>query len=72
MTEQTARDLQTRAQDALSNSTLPVLREIRVEAGGQGLHLHGSVSSFYHKQMAQEVVRSVTGDVRLFNSIAVV
>ena len=34
--------------------------------------LRGSVSSFYHKQMAQEVVRAVAGrEVDVVNSIDV-
>ena len=33
--------------------------------------LSGCVSSFYHKQLAQEVVRSVCSDTMVINSIRV-
>jgi hypothetical protein len=60
------------AQSALSESPIFDLRDLVVEAGEDALVLHGSVSSFYHKQMAQEVVRAVAGrEVDVVNSIAV-
>ena len=47
-------------------------RDLVVEEGEDALVLRGSVSSFYHKQMAQEVVRAVAGrEVDVVNSIDV-
>jgi hypothetical protein len=48
------------------------MRMLAVEATEDALVLVGSVSSFYHKQMAQELVRTIVGrDVEVINSIAV-
>jgi hypothetical protein len=58
-----ADDIVPRAQVALSNSPITELRELRVEESHSGLMLSGSVSSFYHKQLAQEVVWAVCKDV---------
>jgi osmotically-inducible protein OsmY len=55
-------DLQDRAQQALAASPVYALRELRVEHSGDTLVLSGQVSSFYHKQLAQEVVRSIAED----------
>jgi hypothetical protein len=35
------------------------------------LLLSGGVSSFYHKQLAQEVVRSVSTGIKLVNTVQV-
>jgi hypothetical protein len=60
------------AQSALSDSPIFDLRDLVVEEGDEGLVIRGSVASFYHKQMAQEVVRAVTGrDIDVMNSIDV-
>ena len=48
------------------------MRMLTVEVADDMLVLSGSVSSFYHKQMAQELVRTIVGrDVEVINSIAV-
>ena len=48
------------------------MRMLAVEVVEDTLVLSGSVSSFYHKQMAQELVRTVVGrDVEVINSIDV-
>lgn len=52
--------LQERAQRALSGSPVYALRDLRVEHAGESLTISGRVLSFYHKQLAQEVVRAVT------------
>jgi len=60
------------AQSALSESPIFDLRDLLVEEGDEGLVLRGSVASFYHKQMAQELVRAVVGrDIDVVNSIDV-
>jgi len=60
------------AQSALSDSPIFDLRAVTVEEGEEALVLRGSVSSYYHKQLAQEVVRAVAGrEIDVTNSIAV-
>jgi hypothetical protein len=71
MPDQLARDLQTKAQSALTESAVAALRDLQVERVGDALLLRGVVSSFYHKQLAQEMVRVVVGDVNLVNDIDV-
>ena len=45
-----------RARQTLSRSTIYVLRKIEVECDTDAIVLRGSVDSFYHKQLAQELV----------------
>lgn len=59
------------AKRALQQSVLPPLRELVVEQAGQALVISGQVGSFYHKQMAQEIVRSVCRDIDLQNTVDV-
>jgi osmotically-inducible protein OsmY len=59
------------ARQALSDSPIYDLRDITVEESGDDLLLVGRVESFYHKQMAQELVRHLVGGIRLINSIDV-
>ena len=60
-----------KAQDALRRSPVYALREISVTHAGDLLRITGEVKSFYHKQLAQEVVRSVTRGIQLVNLINV-
>ncbi len=65
-------DLQPLAQSALADGPIFDLRDLTVEQGDDVLVLRGSVASFYHKQMAQEMVRNVVGrEVDVVNSITV-
>lgn len=64
-------DLQSRAQSALANSPFFELHELQVEQHEGTLFISGNVSSFYHKQLAQEVVRTVCKGIEVFNSIQV-
>jgi osmotically-inducible protein OsmY len=64
-------DVHPRAQAALANSPFYELRNVRVELCDHALLLSGTVSSFYHKQLAQEVVRSVCRETELINRICV-
>ena len=68
-----ANDLQPKAQTALINSPICELRELQVEQTGDGLVISGVVSTFYHKQLAQEAVRSTCENrpVEVINSIRV-
>lgn len=60
-----------RAQSALSNSPVFDLRELLVEERGDTLLINGNVSCFYHKQLAQEAVRSAIGSSCLVNRVFV-
>ncbi|ASV73173.1 hypothetical protein THTE_0571 [Thermogutta terrifontis] len=66
-------DLEMRARLALCNSPIYELRDIDVEERDNTIVLRGVVSSFYHKQLAQEAVRSILRghDVELVNLIEV-
>ena len=66
-----ATDVQPRAQTALAGSPIYELRDLQVEQRDGILMISGSVSSFYHKQLAQEVVRSVCKGIEVHNSIHV-
>ncbi len=59
------------ARQALSDSPIYDLRNISVEEMGDELMLSGRVESFYHKQMAQELVRHLINGVRVVNTISV-
>jgi hypothetical protein len=59
----TAKDVQAKAQQALSSSLVYALRELLVERDGQKLVITGEVCSFYHKQLAQEIVRQALEQV---------
>ncbi|MCC6125941.1 MAG: BON domain-containing protein [Pirellulales bacterium] len=65
-------DVQPRAQAALTNSPFYELHELQVEHRGGALTISGTVTSFYHKQLAQEVVRSVCKEIEVVNTIHVV
>ena len=73
MADSSANEIQPRAQMALAGSPICELRELRVEPEARGLVISGVVSSFYHKQLAQEAVweicRSI--EVELINAIRV-
>lgn len=64
-------DIHLRAQAALANSPFYELRDLQVQESEQSLLVSGAVSSFYHKQLAQEVVRSVCKGIEIINAIRV-
>lgn len=67
----TAKDVQAKAQRALAESPVYALREVRIERDGETLVLVGEVSSFYHKQLAQEIVRQTAEGIEVHNTINV-
>ena len=67
----TAKDVQAKAQQALSECPVFALREVLIERDGDALVLVGQVSSFYHKQLAQEIVRQITEGFEVVNTIHV-
>ncbi len=60
-----------RAQSNLAGSSIAALRRLQVEVADDALMLRGLVSSFYHKQLAQESVKLIVGEFPLVNAIAV-
>lgn len=64
-------EAQRRAQSALTSNPVYSLRELTVESRDDSLLISGSVSSFYHKQLAQEAVRAVAGPMNVVNSVHV-
>jgi hypothetical protein len=61
-----------RAKEVLSCSRIYALRRLFVEQDGEAVVLRGRVESFYHKQLAQELVRAAIDGVELVNRINVV
>jgi len=60
-----------KARSALLASPVSTLRELDVGMVGERLVISGTVHCFYHKQLAQEVVRSAVAGVRVMNAISV-
>ncbi len=66
-----AEDVITQAQSALARSPVYALRKLHVQLDGKTLVLSGRVDSFYHKQLAQEVVRLIAPNMLVVNSVDV-
>ena len=64
-------EAETRAKAALLESPIFMLRVLCVEQLGDALLLSGRVDTYYHKQLAQEAVRAVAGELQVINSIEV-
>ena len=64
-------DTKTLAQAALRASSVYDLRTLRVEQRNGTLVIFGSVSTFYHKQLAQEIVLSISRELDVINEIHV-
>jgi hypothetical protein len=60
------------ARGALARSNIYDLRMLRVDGDGDSVVLSGRVSSFYHKQLAQEIVRTAADGFEVVNAIRVV
>lgn len=71
MAETLTAEIRAQAQLALATSPIFDLRELQVDYIDGSLLLSGRVETFYHKQLAQEVVRNVADGVRLVNDVAV-
>jgi len=59
------------ATTVLRLSPLPALRRLSVEESEAEVIITGRVSSYYHKQLAQEAIRSVLEGRRLHNRVTV-
>jgi osmotically-inducible protein OsmY len=65
-------DVASQAKAALSRSRIFDLRRLSVEQDGDYVVLRGRVDSFYHKQLAQELVRAAVEGVEVLNAISVI
>ncbi|TWT77927.1 BON domain protein [Posidoniimonas polymericola] len=63
--------LSERVSNALAASPHVPGSQLRVEAAEGSVRLHGSVSTFFEKQMAQELVRRLDGVDRIENLLQV-
>ena len=52
-------------------STHPALRHLRVQGTDDSLVISGTVSCYYHKQLAQEALKPLRGDLELVNQVKV-
>ncbi len=64
-------DVVVQAQTALASSPIQALRDLQVAWDGERLLISGHVDSFYHKQMAQEVVRMIAKGLQVVNGVDV-
>ncbi len=71
MISETSDELTVRAQRALQESPVYVLRQLTVERHEERLLITGQVTSYYQKQQAQETVRAVAKGVAVVNSVEV-
>jgi hypothetical protein len=60
------------ARTALLRSNIYVLRKLQVDRDGDRLVLRGRVESYYHKQLAQELVRADVHGSEVLNALQVV
>lgn len=61
-----------RARAALSLSSIYVLRKIQIDLDGDALVMRGRVDSYYHKQLAQELVKAAVEGIAVLNALQVV
>ncbi|MDA7874858.1 BON domain-containing protein [bacterium] len=61
----------TAASKLLSSSSVRELRQLRIDGETNQLRLTGRVRSYYHKQLAQETIRSVAIGMRMVNQVQV-
>ena len=57
--------------DAFEQSPIQGIRNLRVEQSGGSILISGRLCSFYHKQLAQEVVRNISPKSKVVNSVEV-
>ena len=65
-------DMVVQAKTVLMRSRIYVLRTLHVFQDGDAIILRGSVDSYYHKQLAQELVRMAVEGVEVINLLDVV
>ncbi|HUE73704.1 MAG TPA: BON domain-containing protein [Pirellulaceae bacterium] len=65
-------DMVEQARARLMSSRIYVLRQLHVLPDCDAIVLRGNVDSYYHKQLAQELVRMAVDGVEVINDISVV
>ncbi len=60
-----------RAQAALAESPFHEMHHLRVDQADGSIRISGRAASFYHKQLAQELVRSFCPGAEIVNAICV-
>jgi hypothetical protein len=68
----TSNDTLARVRAALSKSQIRDLRRLTIAQDHDSIVVRGQVSSFYHKQLAQELIRVELGGVNVVNEMQVV
>jgi osmotically-inducible protein OsmY len=68
----TRNDLRGIVESALARSLYFSGKNLRFEVHEDGVVLRGTVRSYYHKQLAQESLKSISGLPRIHNEIEVV
>ena len=63
--------IQADVKSAMQQSPVTGLRDLQVEQEGESILISGRVSSYYQKQLAQEVVRHVSPRTQVLNSVKV-
>ncbi|RCS49401.1 BON domain-containing protein [Bremerella cremea] len=71
MISSSEKDIRSRVVTALEESSIQRLRFIQVEFEDNTICLRGEVGSFYHKQLVQELVRAIDGEVKVRNDVTV-
>jgi hypothetical protein len=62
-----------KARAALANSSIYVLRKLQIDRDeDDALVMRGRVDSYYHKQLAQELVKAATDGTKVINALQVV
>jgi hypothetical protein len=64
-------DMVSRAKEVFAGSRIFDLRCLAVEQDGEAIVLRGRVDSFYHKQLAQELLKVQIDGVEVINAIQV-
>jgi osmotically-inducible protein OsmY len=70
--QQSRNDLRGVVESALARSLYFSGKNLRFEVHEDGVVLRGTVRSYYHKQLAQESLKSISGVARIHNEIEVV
>jgi len=71
MISSSLKNVRSRVVTALESNANPQLRFIRVDLRENTVCLSGQVRSFYHKQLVQEIVRSIDDEVEVCNDLRV-
>jgi hypothetical protein len=64
-------DAESKAKAKLVECPIFALRQLDVEQAEGSLRITGTVTSFYYKQLAQELVRSSADGMRVVNQVVV-